>query len=85
MARRGDFQIWYVVLAAGFFWVVIWQHEFVSKWSHTAFTAAIAITSGIRKPTPPPPAPVEATSGSKRVPGKGAPKGANNSTDVTKD
>ena len=83
MARRGDFQIWYIVLAAGFFWVVIWQHEIVSKWSHTAFTAAVAITSRFRKPEPPPPAPVEATSGSKRVPGKVTPKG--NSTDVTKD
>jgi|KBSMisStandDraft_5_1062788.scaffolds.fasta_scaffold61860_3 hypothetical protein len=85
MARRGDFQIWWIVIAAGFFWVVIWQHEFVSKWSHTAFTAAVAATSGLRKPPPPPPAPAEATTGSKRPPGKVTPKGASNSTDVTKD
>jgi len=85
MARQRDFQIWWMFIAAGFFWVVIWQHEMVSKWSHTAFTAAVAMTSSLRKPTPPPPPPVETTTGSKRVPSKGAPKGANNSTDVTKD
>jgi hypothetical protein len=85
MAQRGDFQIWWIVLAAAFFWVVIWQHEFVSKWSHTAFIAAVAMTSGLRTPAPPPPAPVEANSNSKRVPGKATPKGAGNSTDITKD
>jgi len=83
MARRGDFQIWYIVLAAGFFWVVIWQHEMVSKWSHSAFNAAVAMTSGLRTPDQPPAGPVEATGGSKRAPSKATPKG--NSTDVTKD
>jgi hypothetical protein len=83
MARRGDFQIWWIVLAAGFFWVVVWQHETVSEWSHIVYTAAVAATSGLRTPPPPPPAPVEATTSSKRTPGKVTPKG--NSTDVTKD
>jgi len=82
MAQRRDFQIWYIVLAAGFFWVVIWQHERVSKWSHSAFNAAVAITSGLRTPGKPPAAPVEAT---KHAPGKARPKGAGNSPDVTKD
>jgi len=85
MARQRDFQIWWIVIAAGFFWVVIWQHDEVSKWSRTAFTAAMAMTSGLRKPEPPPPAPVETPPGSKHAPAKGTPKGAGNSTDVTKD
>ena len=85
MARQRDFQIWWIVIAAGFFWVVIWQHEQVSKWSQTAFTAAVAMTSGLRRPEAPPPAPVETTTGAKRAPGKAAPKGSGNTTDVTKD
>jgi len=83
MARQRDFQIWWIVLAAGFFWVVIWQHEMVSKWSHSAFNAAVAMTSGLRTPGQPPSAPVEANTGSKHAPGKGTPKG--NSTELTKD
>ena len=71
MSRNRDFQIWWIVLAAGFFWVVIWQHEIVSKWSHTAFTAAVAMTSSLR---PAPAAPVAEPGEAKRAPGKTAPK-----------
>ena len=83
MSRRRDFQIWWIVLAAGFFWVVIWQHDIVSKWSHTAFNAAAAVTSGLRSPAPPTPDPVEAPGTTKRTSGKVAPK--HSDPGVTKD
>lgn len=84
MSRRRDFQIWWIVLAAGFFWVVIWQHEMVSKWSHTAFNAAVGMTSGLRSTVPPPAAdPVEAPGATRRTSGKVAPKSKD--PGVTKD
>lgn len=74
MSRNRDFQIWWIVLAAGFFWVVIWQHEIVSKWSHTAFTAAVAMTSRLRSTSPPPAPPVAEPDDTKRPPGKAGAK-----------
>jgi hypothetical protein len=74
MSRNRDFQIWWIVLAAGFFWVVIWQHEIVSKWSHTAFTAAVAMTSRLRPVSQPPAASDAEPDETKRAPGKAAAK-----------
>lgn len=74
MSRSRDYQIWWIVVAAGFFWVVIWQHEIVSKWSHTAYVSVMAMTSGLRGAAPQVnrvEEPVEA----KRVPAKAEPKG----------
>jgi len=56
MSRPRDLQIFWVVLLAGCFWVVIWQHEQAAKLWHTVSTAAIAMTSNFRG-APPPAAP----------------------------
>jgi hypothetical protein len=75
MSRPRDFQIWWVVFFAGCFWVAIWQHEEVAKLSKTVYTAAVAMTSGIRGVRPTEATPAEAPDKSKRPSNKSAPKG----------
>jgi hypothetical protein len=76
MSRPRDLQIWWVVLIAGGFWLVIWQHDQVAKLSKTVYTAAVAMTSGIRGVRPPEEAtPAEAPDKSKRPASKSAEKG----------
>jgi hypothetical protein len=52
MSRPRDLQIFWVVLFAGFFWAVIWQHEQAAKLWHTVSTAAVAMTSNLRASPP---------------------------------
>lgn len=74
MSRPRDLQIWWVVLIAGAFWLVIWQHDQVAKLSKTVYTAAVAMTSGIRGVRPSEAIPVAAPDKSKRPASKSAPK-----------
>jgi hypothetical protein len=59
MSRPRDFQIWWIVLFAGGFWVAIWQHEALAKLSKTAYTAVVAMTSSVRGTPPPQAGPAE--------------------------
>jgi hypothetical protein len=62
-------------LIAGGFWLAIWQHEMVAKVSKTVYTAAVAMTSGIRGVRPSEATPVDAPEKSKRPSSQAAPKG----------
>jgi hypothetical protein len=59
MSRPRDLQIFWVVLFAGFFWAVIWQHEQAAKLWHMVSTAAVAMTSNLRASPPVQAAPPE--------------------------
>ncbi|HEY2844249.1 MAG TPA: hypothetical protein VGJ09_11390 [Bryobacteraceae bacterium] len=80
MSRPRDLQIVWVVLAAAFFWMFVWQHELMVKWWKTASTAAIAMTSGLRAgpspsmPVPTTPAAAVHPAGSKKAPSSAATK-----------
>ena len=76
MSRPRDLQIFWVVLFAGFFWAVIWQHEQAAKLWHTVSTAAVAMTSNLRGNPPPQAAPADDAKPAKaqRPASKDAPK-----------
>ena len=41
MAKGKDFGIFWVVLLASLFWVLIWKHEPILNWMHKAWIKSI--------------------------------------------
>jgi len=73
MGRPRDFQIWWIVLFAGAFWVAIWQHDLLARAWKTVSTAAVSMTSGMRET--PPPAETPRPAKIKGAPNQAVPKG----------